>query len=408
MPSIPCSPVTTPSSGSMLEVAYRQVDRAAEQLGLSDVDRNRFLSPERVIDSWIDDPRPDQSVIRVLRVQHSTSCGPAKGGMRMSEDVDRDEVDALALFMTLKTATVGLPLGGGKGGVVLPAAGLDAGQRQQIFEEIARRWAPVIGPDIDVLGPDVGTGELEMGALHRSWRETTGRTSGTPATGKPIDDGGLGFRNGATARGLEVVFAELRDRLALGDSIRFAVQGYGSVGRGIAQRLIDRGHVLVAISDSGGGVHDPDGLDLSELDERKESEGTISDGSMDSTDVLTSDCDLLIPAALHGVIDEELAGSVAASVVLEGANGPCTWSGACALADRGVTVVPDILANSGGVSASFEEMTDPDDRDGDDVIAKRFEDRLASASAGVWERASEAGVDLRTAATVQAMERILG
>lgn len=408
MPSIPCSPVTTPSSGSMLEVAYRQVDRAVEILGLSRVDRDRFLAPERAIDSWIADPRPEHSVIRVLRVQHSTARGPAKGGMRMAEDVDREEVDALALFMTLKTATVDLPLGGGKGGVVLPAAGLTAEQSEQVFGEIARRWAPVIGPDIDVLGPDVGTGEVEMGALHEAWRAATGTASGTPSTGKPTQGGGLDFRKGATARGLEVVFAALRECAGLGDSVRFAVQGYGSVGRGIAERLIERGHVLVAISDSGGGAHDPDGLDLADLDERKSAEGTISDGSLDPAGVLSVDCDLLVPAALQGVLDEQSAADVSASVVLEGANGPCTWSGACALADRGVTVVPDILANSGGVSASFEEMTEPDRRDTTDVIAKRFEERLASSATAVWERADGDGVDLRTAATLIAMERVLG
>lgn len=392
----------------MLEVAYRQVDRAVDVLGLTRVERDRFLSPERVIDSWIADPRPEHSVIRVLRVQHSTARGPAKGGMRMAEDVDREEVDALALFMTLKTATVDLPLGGGKGGVVLPAAGLTDDQRRDVFAEIARRWAPVIGPDIDVLGPDVGTGEAEMGALHVAWRNATGRSQGTPATGKPLDDGGLEFRTGATARGLEIVFAELRDRMDLGASVRFAVQGYGSVGRGIAERLIDRGHVLVAISDSGGGVHDPDGLDLAELDDRKERDGSISDGSLESADVLTVDCDLLIPAALQGVLDENNASEVSASVVLEGANGPCTWSGACALTERGVTVVPDILANSGGVSASYEEMTEPDRRDSVDVISKRFEGRLASAANAAWERSERSGLDLRTAATVIAMERILG
>lgn len=398
--------LTSTETGSMLEMGTRQVRAAADHLGLGQADLARFLAPARVIEVTVPDPRPDGDVITAIRVQHSRALGPAKGGVRMADTVNRSEVEALALFMTLKTATATLPLGGGKAGIVADAGSFDQEQRLAVVADLARAWAPVIGPDSDVLGPDVGTGPEEMAAFDRAWQEATGE-SGSPSTGKPTEDGGLELRTGATAAGLEIVYTEFAERLELSDSLRFAVHGYGSVGRGMAQRLVDRGHILVAASDSGGTVHDPDGLDPAELDRRKQDRGSVSDGVMGSSEVLTVDCDLLIPAALQGVVTESVAAEVKASMVLEGANGPCTWAGAQLLLDRGVTVIPDILANAGGVSASFEEMTEPDERDQPDVIEKRFRDRLQSATADVWEAAAARSLDLRTAATVLAMERVL-
>ena len=311
-------------------------------------------------------------------------------------------MEALALFMTLKTAVAGLPLGGGKGGIVVEPDSLDDGQRQDLAAAVARALAPVIGPDRDVLGPDVGTGEAEMAAIDQAWRSATGQP-GTAATGKPLDRGGIGLRTGATGRGLEIVFDEFAQRLSLGPSLRFSVHGFGSVGRSIARRLVDRGHVLVAAGDSGGAALDPDGLDLDALIERKDDTGTVADGDEPSGSVLTAKCDVLIPAALEGVIDQETAERVSATLVVEGANGPCTWAGAEVLRARGIDVLPDILANSGGVSASFEEMTDVDRRDADEVIEKRFEQRLRSACDTVWECARTDDVDLRTAATLVAL-----
>lgn len=323
----------------------------------------------------------------------------------MSGSVTRAEVEALSLFMTLKNATVDLPLGGGKGGIVVDPSTLDDGQRREVAASFARSMAEVLGPDRDVVGPDVGTGQDEMDAIHQAWQEARG-SSGSPATGKSIESGGLEYRTGATARGLDIVFATLAEHLDLGGSLRFSVHGFGSVGRAIADHLTTRGHVLVAASDSGGAVFDPDGLDLDELIERKKSEGSVSPDGRDGASVLTVDCDLIVPAALQGVIDEATAKVVKASVVLEGANGPTTWDGNRVLVDRGVTVIPDILANAGGVSASFEEMTPPSERDDADVIDARFIERMETASERVWAQASDRSIDLRTAAAVTAVERL--
>lgn len=406
------------SMDAMLEMAWRQVLRAAHHLDWSATRMNRFLAPERVTEIAVPHPSSGSAeMVRAIRVQHSTDRGPAKGGVRMSGSVHRTEVEALALYMTLKTATVGLPLGGGKGGLVIDAGDLEAEEREELVTRVATALAPVIGPDADVLGPDVGTGEPEMAAIDAAWRDATGR-SGSAATGKPLDAGGLELRQGATARGLEVVFDSLVERRGLDESLRFAVHGYGSVGRGIAERLCARGHVLVAAADSGGTVADPDGLDVDEITQRKEDSGSVTghgsgDGAgrdtddsgidTDPTAVLGVDCDLLIPAALQGAIDQTTAERIGASMVLEGANGPCTWAGSEVLRARGIPVVPDILANSGGVSASFEEMTDPSERDDDDVIAKRFEERLRSACTKVWDTAEADELDYRTAATVVAL-----
>ncbi len=386
---------------AMLEMGWRQVLRAAHHLEWTSNRLHRFLTPERVTEVAV--PAPDSGdVIRAIRIQHSTDRGPAKGGVRMTSAVTRTEVEALALFMTLKTATAGLPLGGGKGGIIVDAGDFTDEARQDLAARVAEALAPVIGPDADVLGPDVGTGEAEMSAIDQAWRSSTGQ-SGSAATGKPLDAGGLELRQGATARGLEIVFDSLAERRSLDDTLRFAVHGFGSVGRGIAERLCQRGHVLVGAADSGGAAVDPDGLDLDALIERKADRGSVADDDTGSAAVLTAECDVLIPAALQGVIDQGVAERITASIVLEGANGPCTWAGAEVLRARGITVVPDILANSGGVSASWEEMTEPADRDDGGTIEKRFEDRLREACERVWDVADADELDHRTAATVVAL-----
>ena len=395
-----------PRDGDMLDFGRRLMAEAAGVLDLDHVTVARLVEPERVIEVALPDPRDDGGVIRAFRSQHSSSRGPSKGGVRMSEAVTRAEVEALSLFMTLKNATVDLPLGGGKGGIVVDPKTLDDDQRVGLAGAFARSMAEVLGPDRDVVGPDVGTGPDEMDAMHRTWQAHTGR-EGSPSTGKSIDCGGLEYRTGATARGLDIVFATLADHLELASSLRFSIHGFGSVGRTLAQHLIDRGHVLVAVSDSGGAAIDADGLDLDEVTQRKNDSGSVSSEGQDGSSVLTVDCDLLVPAALQGVLDAETAKDVKASIVLEGANGPSTWEGNNVLRERGVTVIPDILANAGGVSASFEEMTPPDDRDDADVIDARFTERMETATEQVWAEAADRSLDLRTAAAVCALQRLL-
>ena len=320
----------------------------------------------------------------------------------MTNAVTRTEVEALALYMTLKTATAGLPLGGGKGGIVVDGGSMGADDRETLAARVPEALAPVIGPDADVLGPDVGTGEAEMAAIDGAWRSATGR-DGSTATGKPLDGGGLALRQGATARGLEVVFDSLVERRGIDGPLRFAVHGFGSVGRGIAELLCQRGHVLVGAADSGGAIIDEDGRDLEAVIERKQETGSVADQDRPSDAVLGIDCDLLVPAALQGVIDQPMAERLGAGMVLEGANGPCTWAGPEVLRARQIPVVPDVLANSGGVSASFEEMTEPSARDDDEVIEKRFEQRLRDACDEVWDAADANDLDYRTAATLVAL-----
>lgn len=390
----------------MLDFGRRLMQEAASVLGIDASTAARLIEPDRVVEVALPDPREGGGIIRAFRSQHSSALGPSKGGVRMSDAVTRAEVEALSLFMTLKNSTVDLPLGGGKGGVVVDPKTLDDNQRAEVGAAFARNMAEVLGPDRDVVGPDVGTGQNEMDAIHHAWQEVRG-AEGSPATGKSVEAGGLEYRTGATARGLDIVFATLIDHLERDSSLRFSVHGFGSVGRAIARHLTDRGHVLVAASDSGGAAIDADGLDLDELIERKESEGSVSPDGGHGASVLTVDCDLIVPAALQGVIDEATAREVKASIVLEGANGPTTWSGNRVLNERGVTVIPDILANAGGVSASFEEMTPPNERDETEVIDARFIERMETASEQVWAEASDRSIDLRTAAAVCALERLI-
>lgn len=396
----------SPEEGGMLDFGRRLMQEAASLLDIDAATAARLIEPERVVEVALPDPREGGGIIRAFRSQHSSARGPSKGGVRMSDAVTRAEVEALSLFMTLKNSTVDLPLGGGKGGIVVNPKTLDDSQRRAVAASFARSMAEVLGPDRDVVGPDVGTGEDEMDAIHKMWQEVRG-SKGSPSTGKSVASGGLEYRTGATARGLDIVFATLAEHLELGSSLRFSVHGFGSVGRAIAGHLTDRGHVLVGASDSGGAVVDTDGLDLDEIIDRKNNEGSVSFDGRNGDSVLTMDCDLIVPAALQGVIDEATAKDVKASVVLEGANGPTTWKGNSVLTERGISVIPDILANAGGVSASFEEMTPPGERDDVDVIDARFVERMETASEQVWTEASDRSIDLRTAAAVCAVERLV-
>lgn len=396
----------SPEEGGMLDFGRRLMEDATSMLGIDASTAARLIEPERVVEVALPDPRENGGIIRAFRSQHSSSRGPSKGGVRMSDAVTRAEVEALSLFMTLKNSTVDLPLGGGKGGIVVDPKTLDDDQRRNVAASFARSMSDLLGPDRDVVGPDVGTGEAEMDAIHEAWQQARG-SEGSPSTGKSVDAGGLEYRTGATARGLDIVFATLVEHLELSSSLRFSVHGFGSVGRAIAGHLTDRGHILVAASDSGGAVINADGLDLDELIKRKKDHGSVSPDGKDGASVLTVDCDLIVPAALQGVIDEATAKEVKASVVLEGANGPTTWAGNGVLKERGITVIPDILANAGGVSASFEEMTPPSERDDAEVIDARFTERMETASEQVWSEASDRSIDLRSAAAVCAVQRLM-
>lgn len=386
----------------------------ARHLGLDGHAIDQLLAPERLLEVSLPvELSTGPRVVRAWRCQHDRSRGPGKGGVRYAPDVDADEVVGLATIMTLKNALADLPFGGAKGGVAIDAASLTDDDRRALAAALASALGRFVGPDEDILGPDVGTGSLDMDAFSAEWCHATGSASIAVATGKSADAGGIDVRDGATALGAREAVRVARERLDVDSGSGVAIQGFGAVGRRLAELLTDDGHAIVAVSDSGGGIEDPDGLDLTAVIEAKEAHGTVAEApgrQIPSVDVLTTDAaPIVVPAALQGVVDISLADRISATVVVEAANGPTTVEGARRLLDRGVHVVPDLVANSGGVVGSYHEWrANRDGVEAADDAAQDLVDRVARANDACWQRADDDGVDLRTAAAALALECVTG
>jgi glutamate dehydrogenase (NAD(P)+) len=301
-------------------------------------------------------------VVRGYRVQHNGARGPYKGGVRYHPTADLEEVRALASLMTWKTALVDIPFGGAKGGIQVDPTGMSVNERQRMTRRFANGIAHVIGVYRDILAPDVNTDAQTMAWIMDAFSATHGYSPGI-VTGKPLALGGAPGREQATGRGVIYVLESYAasQGLSLGD-LRLSIQGFGNVGSWAALAAVERGCKLVAVADRFGGLVNPSGLDIRALFDWVRQGGTVADyaGAGDhvsADDVLLVECDVLIPAALGEVITEDNAGRVQANVVIEAANYPTTPAGDKILGDRGIDVVPDILANAGGVTGSYFEWT---------------------------------------------------
>ena len=293
------------------------------------------------------------------RVQHDNARGPMKGGLRFHPDVNEDEVLGLASLMTWKTAVVNLPFGGSKGGIQCNPADLSVKELERLTRKFVDQIHDVIGPTRDIPGPDMNTNPQVMAWIMDQYSRYHGHSPAV-VTGKPIDLYGSRGREAATARGLQYIAREiLRDVGQQVPGTRFAIQGFGNVGSHAARLFHEDGGKIVAVSDVHGGVQNPKGLDVAALFDHVKKNGTVrgfTGGSpCRNEDVLVTDCDVLVPAAIGGVIDKRVAAEVRARIVLEGANGPCTPDADEVFEQRGVLVVPDILANAGGVTVSYFE-----------------------------------------------------
>jgi glutamate dehydrogenase (NAD(P)+) len=372
--------------------------------------------PERVLQVAVP-VRMDDGHVEVFtgwRAHHSTIRGPAKGGIRFHPTVTADEVSALAAEMTLKCAVVGIPFGGGKGGVACDPRKFSDGELERLTRRYTFGISSLIGPDLDVPAPDVNTDERVMGWLMDTIDMLHGRQS-LPAvvTGKPLAIGGMKLHTGATASGVlrsaRLAFAELGLTMPGG---RAVVQGFGKVGGPLAFLLSSVGMRVVAVSDIGGAVTNPGGLEVGELADHvtatRSVVGFAGGHEIDPSDIWSLDADLVVPAALEGAIDAAAATGMRAKVVVEAANGPTTPEADVILNERGVTVVPDILANAGGVTASYFEWAQS--RSGfpwdEEVIAKRLASVLDEAFAEVWKLHVSLGVSMRRAAGALAVERV--
>jgi len=393
-----------------------QLEDAAKLADL-DPDIHRMLRrPERVLEVSVP-VRMDDGRVEVFtgwRVHHDTTRGPGKGGIRFHPEVDADEVTALAAAMTFKTAVLDLPFGGAKGGVRCDPTTLSLGELERLTRRYTYEIAPLLGPDRDVPAPDVNTDGRVMAWLLDTMSMTQqGVHLPAAVTGKPLSVGGTRAHSGATSTGCLVcaraAFRELDMPIA---GARAVLQGFGKVGGPLAFLLHSAGMRVVAVSDVGGAVFNEGGLDPFALSEHVAATGSVAGfpggDHLYREEIWDVECELLVPAALGGVIDDAVARRLRTRVVVEAANGPTTLEGQAVLDERGITVVPDILANAGGVTASYFEWAQS--RQGypwdESLVAERLRSRMEDAFVTVWARAQALDVDLRRAAYVVAVERI--
>src|SRR5579875_2254274 len=381
---------------------------AVEQLGLDDGMHQLLATPRREMTVSVPLRRDDGhvEVLRGYRVQHNLSRGPAKGGIRYHPSTDIDEVKALAMWMTWKCALIGLPFGGAKGGVTIDPQLYSRAELERVTRRYASEIGPIIGPEKDIPAPDVGTDEQTMAWLMDTYSVNKGYTVTGVVTGKPVSIGGSEGRGGATSRGVLITaFAALREAGIDPRDVSVAVQGFGKVGGLAAQYLHDAGCKVVAVSDVKGGAYNSMGLNPAAL-LRAVRSGAESVVGYPGTDAITNeellelDVDVLVPAALESVIHEGNADRVKARFIGEGANGPTTPAADTVLESRGVVVVPDILANSGGVAVSYFEWVQDLQAYwwSEDEVTDRLRAILDRSYAEVSALAQERGVSLRTAA----------
>jgi glutamate dehydrogenase (NAD(P)+) len=396
-------------------VAQQQFDLAAERLNLDPGLRKVLREPRRELIVHFPVKMDDGSVqvFTGYRVQHNLGRGPAKGGIRYHQDVTLDEVKALAMWMTWKCAVVGIPYGGGKGGVVVDPKKLSMKELEGLTRRYATEISIIIGPEKDIPAPDVNTNAQTMAWIMDTYSMHVGYTVPGVITGKPIALGGSEGRVEATARG--AVYCIIEAVAHLGMDLRSStvvVQGFGNAGS-IAARLIrDEGATVVAVSDSTGGIHNPSGLDIDRVIAWKKEHGTVQGfpGSTDinNAEILEIECDILIPAALENQITARNAGSIKARMIAEAANGPVTPEADEILHRNGVFSIPDILCNAGGVTVSYFEWVQDLNRDfwNEDEVNAKLKTIMVKAFRDTLAMSLREDVNMRIAAYLLAVQRV--
>jgi len=407
--------VTAPDVASVLQDARAQLATAIDVLGYSESAYKMLSTPRRELTVSIPLHRDDGSLDLLVghRVQHNFSRGPAKGGLRFAPDVTLDEVRALAMWMTWKCALLRMPYGGAKGGVRVDPRQYSQAELERITRRYTSEISPLIGPERDIPAPDIGTDEHTMAWMMDTFSVQHGHTVLGVTTGKPVSLGGSLGRATATSRGVQIIaLAALADRGIDPAGATAAVQGFGKVGRHAARFLSDAGLEVIAVSDQYAAVAAAGGLDISALEAHVDATGSVADfpGSdvIDGEALLELDVDLLVPAAVEGVLRADNAPRVKARVIVEGANGPTTPEADAILESKGVLVAPDILANAGGVVVSYFEWVQSSQSFwwSLDEVENRLRDHMDAAWNDVHDTARRRGLSLRTAATVLAVERV--
>jgi len=394
--------------------AMSQLERATEVKQFSGDFLKLLAQPNREIRISIPVKMDDGSlqVFEGYRVQYNNARGPYKGGIRYHQDTDINEVKALAFWMALKCAVANIPMGGGKGGITVDPKKLSKTELEKLSRGWIKLMAPVIGPRVDVPAPDVNTTPEIMSWMVDEYSKITGDTTNAVITGKPIAIGGSEGRGPATGLGGFYVFDVIKNKLNLPSSCNIVVQGFGNVGGNAAEILTENGHKIIAISDSKGAILKEDGIDIKALNEYKKTNGPIANfpGSKNITndELLEIECDVLIPAALENQITEKNAKNIKAKLIVELANGPTTPEADDILFTRGVSVIPDILANAGGVTVStfeWEQNLKNEHWTEVDVFAK-LKKIMEEETEIIWNKSKELNTDVRRAAFIVALERI--
>jgi glutamate dehydrogenase (NAD(P)+) len=396
-------------------MALTQLQGAARRLQLDPGIHARLANCQRELTVHFP-VRMDDGSVQIFtgyRVQHSLARGPAKGGLRFSPAVSIDEVRALAMWMTWKSALVGLPYGGAKGGVICDPHQLSSNELEHLTRRFATELAILVSPDKDIPAPDVGTDSRVMAWFMDTYSMHVGHSEPGVVTGKPVSIGGSEGRADATGRGVAYCARWATDKLGMqlaGSSV--VVQGFGNVG-GVAARLLhEQGCKVVAVSDIAGGIYNPNGIDIRALrlyqQEHSSIEGFPGTSRVSNQELLELPCDVLVPAAIEGQITTSNAGRLRCKLIIEGANGPTTPDADRILAKRGITVFPDILCNSGGVIVSYFEWVQDLQNFfwAEDEVNERLRRIMGKAFEAVWERTQIAQVSLRDAALDVAVSRV--
>ncbi len=397
--------------------AMSQLDRATKVKTFSPDFLKLLASPNREIRISIPVIMDDNSIqiFEGYRVQYNNARGPYKGGIRFHQDTDINEVKALAFWMALKCAVANIPMGGGKGGITVDPKKLSKSELEKLSRGWIKLMAPVIGPNVDVPAPDVNTTPEIMAWMVDEYSKITGDTTNAVITGKPIAIGGSEGRGPATGLGGFYVFDVIQKKLSLPESCKVVIQGFGNVGGNAAEILTANGHKIIAISDSKGAIikeNQETGLDITSLNEYKKINGQIEGfpgtRSITNDELLEIECDVLIPAALENQITEKNAKNIKTKLIVELANGPTTPEADDILFARGIPVVPDILANAGGVTVStfeWEQNLKKEHWTEVDVFEK-LKKIMDEETEVIWNKSKELNTDIRRAAFIVALERI--
>jgi glutamate dehydrogenase (NAD(P)+) len=397
------------------EMARSQLRRIAGLIDVSDSMLNVLLECKKCVSVSIPTRMEDGSVhvFEGFRVTHNVARGPAKGGIRYHQDVTLEETKALSMWMTWKCALMGLPFGGAKGGVVVNPKELSEDELQRMTRRYTSEIINLIGPEVDIPAPDVGTGPREMAWIFDTYSMNKGYSVLGVVTGKPLEIGGSLGRVEATARGAAFCIREaLRKEGHEVAGRRVAIQGFGNVGRNLALILADQGASIVAVSDSSGGIFKSDGLDVAAAVEHKRTHRSFDgfDGAeaITNEELLILDCDVLAPCALEQVVTADNADRVKARIVAEGANGPVTPEADQILDERGVLVLPDVLANAGGVVVSYFEWVQGLQEYfwKESEVNAKLNDIVTRAFAETWREHEERDISMRQAAYAIAVGRV--